>query len=357
MKIFNCSHCGRVTFFENVQCEGCLKPLGFVPEHQQMWAFDVQADQRWLPVGGNLPGDYAPCQNYRQNQVCNWMVAAGDGQPLCRSCRYTEMIPSLSAPAHIHLWFLLESAKRRLIYALTELGLPLPDRAADPERGLVFHFLAETPDEPALTGHDSGLITINVDEADDATREARRAQMHEPYRTLLGHFRHEIGHFYWTHLVEQTNWLMPFRAVFGDETEEYSQAMDRYYAQGAPADWPKSFISEYATMHPWEDWAETWAHYLHIVDALDTAHHWGVHLGGRNRSVAARSVQAEPVSDAVFRHVLVRDWLPLSQFLNSMNRSLGQKDSYPFVLPDAVINKLALIHQVVHAKPLIVASH
>jgi len=218
-------------------------------------------------------------------------------------------------------------------------------RAEDPEHGLAFRFLEElAPTERVLTGHDNGVITLNIEEADDARREAVRHQMHEPYRTLVGHFRHETGHYYWDRLVDGTPWLERFRAVFGDERADYAQALQAHY--DAPrADWPEHFVSAYASSHPWEDWAECWAHYLHIQDGLETAASWGLRLATPGGSpVTARPLEARAGS---FASALVERWLPISQFVNSMSRSLGLVDGYPFVIPAPVVEKLDLVHQVV----------
>src|SRR5437868_9942335 len=127
-----------------------------------------------------------------------------------------------------------------------------------------------------MTGHKDGIVTMKVEEADDVTRVRVRTQMREPYRTLLGHFRHETGHYYWDRLIANSDWLEPFRGLFGDERASYAEALDRHYQQGAPLDWQPQYVSAYATMHPWEDWAETWAHYLHMMDAVDTALGFGM---------------------------------------------------------------------------------
>ncbi len=103
-----------------------------------------------------------------------------------------------------------------------------------------------------------------------------RVQMHEPYRTLLGHFRHEVGHYYWDRLIAETRWQEGYRNLFGDERASYADALDHHYKNGAPDNWQESSVSAYATMHPWEDWAETWAHYLHMMDAVDTALGFGM---------------------------------------------------------------------------------
>lgn len=348
MKTFECSNCGQITFFENVVCEHCGMPLGYVPEIRAMVAFQPGSDLFWSPVNSTLVERYRPCNNYVSQHICNWMVAESDQNAWCRSCRFTEMIPALSIPENLHRWFLLEAAKRRLIYSLMQIGLPLPDRDRDPARGLRFNFLADSPQERVLTGHQDGVITLNIDEADDATRELKRTRMQEPYRTLLGHLRHEVGHFYWQHLICESRWLEGFRALFGDERQDYQQSLDHYYATRSSSDWTGAFISEYASAHPWEDWAETWAHYLHIVDALDTAANWRARIGSAQPSSPFPEASA-PMTIEAFEAALMRDWMPFTLFLNSMNRSLGQKDSYPFVNPEAVIRKLCFIHQVVLA--------
>jgi hypothetical protein len=163
-----------------------------------MAAFETpQADGVWRAAGVEGTDLWRPCRNYTLENVCNWMVPESDAQPLCASCRHTETIPALDKPANRTSWALLEAAKRRLFYTLDKLGLARPGVAENPVHGLRFHFLEEVDAaDRVLTGHDSGLVTVNIAEADDAEREARRNAMGEPYRTLLGHFRHEVGHFY-----------------------------------------------------------------------------------------------------------------------------------------------------------------
>lgn len=346
MKTFNCDKCDSVVFFENVTCETCGSALGFVPEAMRLTAFEVGDDGRWrsLQQSAADPEKWRPCVNYQTYNVCNWMVGVDEDTELCACCRYTEIIPALKDAEHKQSWYLLEAAKRRLFYSLYSFRLPIPSRQQDPERGLAFHLKEdEGEDKPVLTGHDFGLITINIAEADDVVREARRKSLHEPYRTLLGHFRHEIGHFYWDQLIADSNWLEPCRALFGDERLDYNEALQKHYNEGAPENWAESYVSSYATMHPWEDWAETWAHYMHITDALDTASHWQT-----DSSYRLFAYPVQNASKAVdFKKVLLDSWMPLSQFLNSMSRSLGQKDSYPFLMPDAVIDKLCFIDQVI----------
>jgi hypothetical protein len=261
----------------------------------------------------------------------------------------TRVIPDLSRPGHQEAWYKIEVAKRRLVYTLLELGLPLRSKLEDPERGLAFEFLAD-PDDPSaprpLTGHADGLITINLAEADDAERERRRLAMHEPYRTLLGHFRHEVGHYYWDVLIAGSPRQDAFRRTFGDERADYAQALQAHYQQGAPADWQQRFVSHYASAHPWEDWAETWAHYVHMVDTLETAASCGLALKPRRTDEPALQTDPRRGLPGTFEQ-MVEDWFPLTYVLNSLNRCLGMPDGYPFVLSDQQIAKLRFVHETI----------
>jgi len=185
-----------------------------------------------------------------------------------------------------------------------------------------------------------------VAEADDPFREKMRVQMGEAYRTLLGHFRHEVGHHYWERLIESSDRLAPFRERFGDERVDYAEARQRHYDQGPPPDWSAGFVSAYASMHPWEDWAETWAHYLHMTDTLETARAYGLVVrpeGARTPSVRTRRLDLHDFED------LAAGWYPLTMALNSLNRSMGLPDTYPFVLSDTAIAKLRFVHEVIEA--------
>ncbi len=240
---------------------------------------------------------YRLCANSTQFGVCNWAVPADDDNPLCDACRLNRMVPDASDPATLEKWRRLEIAKRRLLYTLFALGLPV-EPVKDDDPGLAFSFMADRPDVPVVTGHADGLVTINISEADDAYRERMREEMGEAYRTLLGHVRHEVGHYYWDRLIRESSWLEPFRQAFGDERADYGEAMKRHYEQGPPDNWQESYVSAYATMHPWEDWAETFAHYLHMTDTLDTAASYGLSLepdvgryAGRGRSSVDRERQ------------------------------------------------------------------
>ncbi|MGJ7512291.1 zinc-binding metallopeptidase family protein [Variovorax sp. GT1P44] len=347
MKLFNCTRCGGRVFFENLSCENCKATLGFSVEEQLMVAFEVSTDGVWTRAGSDGV-QYRPCINAKEG-VCNWLVPADSAHEHCASCRTTHTIPALSKPENRGYWALLELAKRRLFFTLLQLGLPVPNKIEDPANGLSFEFLEEVSTQArVLTGHDEGVITLNIAEADDAEREKIRLSMHEPYRTLLGHFRHEIGHYYWDRLIRDTAWLEEYRSLFGDESVDYAESLQRRYAS-PKADWPLHHISVYASSHSWEDWAETWAHYLHMVDGLETAAAWGMQLA--NAVPGAPALIATPLDPEAERisPAVIEQWLPVSQFINAMDRSLGSRDSYPFVIVEPVVAKLEFIHRVVHA--------
>ena len=348
MKVFHCDHCEHLVFFENVQCVKCKHALAYLPDQEEVASFEPAGDDLWRTRDGKT---YRLCQNYPKENVCNWAVPAGDDNPLCRACRLTRVIPDLNKPGHREAWYQLEVAKRRLVYTLAWLELPLATRLEDEKCGLAFEFLAdpEAPDAPkVLTGHADGVITVNIAEANDAEREKRRLEMHEPYRTLLGHFRHEVGHYYWDRLIKDSPRLLSFRRVFGDESADYGAALQEHYQNGPPADWQNEFISTYATSHPWEDWAETWAHYLHMIDTLETTAACGLTL--RPDSADEPKLKPDPALKAgrlpPFDR-LVTNWHPVTYVLNNLNRGLGQGDAYPFVLAAPVIAKLRFIHDVI----------
>lgn len=345
MKSFQCQHCGQLLFFENTKCLRCGHQLGYLPEEAVLSALDAAGNGLWQPLEPALSSRrYRLCANFQYDNLCNWLVPANSAESLCRACRLNRTIPNLSEGDNLERWQRLETAKRRLIYSLLALGLPVVDKNQDSERGLAFDFLAAS-DEPVLTGHAGGVITINISEADSVVREQTRVAMNEPYRTLLGHFRHEVGHYYWMRLVQNSRWLAPFRQLFGDEREDYAQALERHYQQLTPSDWQQAFVSIYAAAHAWEDWAETWAHYLHITDAIETAQEFGISVtlqdGNDYVPPAITDLYQEPFSK------VVDCWLPLTYALNSINRSMGQPDVYPFVLSSKAIEKLSFVHEVI----------
>ena len=349
MKKFHCERCSARVFFENVQCENCHALLGFVPEELGMASFEAGEDGKLQRLSSSTDHVYRRCANHAAPVSCNWMVRDDDVDPLCRSCRTTEVFPMLSRPENGGRWCRIEAAKRRMTYGLLSLQLPIPNKRVDPQHGVAFEFLEETdPNQKVLTGHDDGRITLNIAEADDAHREEARTRMHEPYRTLLGHFRHEIGHYYWDRLIADTPWQEKYRALFGDERADYAEALKRHY-ESPVVDWPGRFISVYASTHPWEDWAECWAHYMHLWDGLETAASWGLRLDAAVPDTDPVQARAIDAADADLRHRIISDWLPISQFSNAMSRAMGAQDAYPFVMPDPVLEKLEFIHQVVLA--------
>lgn len=352
MKLFLCDHCQQLVFFENTQCVNCHHLLAYLTDLQVIGSLELLQNNIWVSPIPRPDGErqtYRLCQNYEQENVCNWATPVQDNHPLCRSCRLTRVIPNLSEPANKNAWYRLEAAKRRLVHTLLSFNLPLENKNEDPEGGLAFELLSD-PQEPGappvLTGHSEGVITISIAEADDVEREKRRVQLHEPYRTLLGHFRHEVGHYYWERLLLKSNRLEAFRELFGDERQSYADALDRHYKEGPPAGWQQSFVTAYATMHPWEDWAETWAHYLHITDVLETAAASGLSLHPqRPGEPELPALQLKNTSNNLDE--MMKAWFPLTHLLNNLNRSMGMPDAYPFVLSTPSLAKLRFVHQTI----------
>ncbi|MBD1599130.1 putative zinc-binding metallopeptidase [Pseudomonas typographi] len=344
--------CGLAVFFVNSRCLGCGAALGYLPGENIVSSLAERQPDTHLHCDA-LPaaGAYRRCANLDTPAACNWLVPASDPNPLCRACRLNRTIPDLSLPENHEYWRKVEIAKRRLVAQLLNLGLPVVAKVDDEAKGLAFDFVGTDLNGTApTTGHAAGLITLDIKEADGAHRERVRKTMGEPYRTLLGHFRHEVGHYYWDRLVAGTPWLQPFRALFGDEQSRYANAMQRYYQQGAPPDWQQGYVSAYATMHPWEDWAETWAHYLHMMDAVETALGFGMagHTGGLAYPPLPLQALYDPEHDSAPSFLaFVNAWIELAGMLNELSRAMGQPDFYPFVLPPAVIAKLHFIHLVV----------
>lgn len=338
MRIFSCGNCGSPVFFENHGCVQCGARLGFTPGRFDMVSLALAGD-RWVDSRGI---EWRFCAN-AVHDACNWLVDAGDTEAFCLACRHNRTVPDLTRPADLDNWRRIEAAKRHLFYSILRWKLPTPTRSEDSREGLAFDFLADFEQsdgtvQPVLTGHESGLITINIAEGDDAERERRRTLMGEPYRTLLGHFRHEVGHYYWDRLVRDRGHLDGFRGLFGDEQADYAGALRQHYENGPAPGWQLSFISSYAAAHPWEDFAETWAHYIHIVDTLETARAFGLDQNGG----------ADDPYDTRNAVDLVAAWVPLTIAINAVNRSMGQHDLYPFVLSDPVIAKLQFVCDMVH---------
>lgn len=349
--------CGRPIFFRNSLCISCRTPLGYDPERGMLYPLDVKPDGT-CTVATEHSGNqtiYLQCGNLGSAAGCNWLIplsSSGSTPSLCIACRLNRTIPDLSIPANNDRWMSIEIAKRRLVSSLVRLGLPVASRLdEDLEQGLAFDFLASHEGSaPVMTGHESGIITLNIDEAENAKREQIKEQMHEPYRTVLGHLRHESGHYYWDRIVDGSTWLEPFRQVFGDDRQDYGQALEQHYQSGPPPDWPVKFVSAYASSHPWEDWAETWAHYLHMVDTLDTSFSFGLATDegpmpfeGFKEDVLFAS---EPPKSPPFLP-LVNRWMQITAVLNELSLSMGFPDFYPFVLSRAVVTKLHFVHLVI----------
>jgi hypothetical protein len=343
--------CGNHIFFRNTLCLACNSQLGLLPDEGRLAALDPGPTAgTWRVEGRDEVLKF--CANRSSQAACNWMMYARNPKTYCIACRLNRTIPNLDDADNARYWTRIETAKRRLVAQLIALGLPVISKVGeDPERGLMFDFLRSPPKGPrVMTGHASGLITINVEEADDAKREQIKQDLREPYRTLLGHFRHEVGHYYWDRLVWGTKWLEPCRQLFGDERASYAEALKRNYEQGPPADWANSYISSYATMHPWEDWAETWAHFLHVVDSLGTAMGFGFdaeNLEGNIQPFTRDALYAPDDPGAERFLSLLNGWLEMTMILNEMARSMGYRDFYPFVMSRPVVAKLQFVQMVV----------
>ena len=350
MKLFECQNCRNALHFDNTVCLNCRHRVGYLEDRFEMSALE-QRPGGWMALA-NPDTPYRFCAN-ADLDVCNWLLRADNASPWCESCRHDRMIPDLSIPENLPHWRKIELAKRYVFRSLMRWRLQAPDRLEDPKSGLAFDLLgdARQPDgvvQKIQTGHADGVITLNIAEADDAERERRRSSMHESYRTLVGHFRHELGHYFWDQMVRDADRLNEFRVAFGDERQDYAAALARHYQAGPLADWQDAFISAYASSHPWEDFAETWAHYLHIVDALETARSYGINVSasflapGQGGDLSFEPYAAGSVAQ------LVQAWIPLTVAINGVNRSMGQPDLYPFVLSRPVMRKLAFVHDLIH---------
>lgn len=355
MRLSTCTSCGQLVYFENTSCTACNAALGFNVESLKIEAFRQDEKGILRPINRSASSSKRVnkgkryCANGLTYHACNWLLDEDDPADLCVACRLNRTIPDLNQGNNLSLWIKIEAEKRRLIYSLLALSLPLAIKDA-PQ--LQFDFLANSISSngeagPVLTGHANGLITLNINEADSAYREKMREQMAESYRTLLGHFRHESGHYYWDVLVRDSDWLIEVRSLFGDDTLDYAGALNTYYENGPAENWQLNYVSAYASSHPWEDWAETWAHYLHIVDTLETARDFGLQVHPRlnNSEELHAEVEVNPYRTKNFRDI-IDNWLPLTYALNSLNRSIGHEHAYPFVLGDIVIMKLDLIHRI-----------
>jgi len=327
MKVFNCPDCNNAVFFENTHCEVCKTLLGYNP---------IKENFEKIETKENL------CANH-QLTICNWLLDPNNSEKFCLACSLNREVPNSKNIENFNKWKDLEAAKHRLIYQLLKFKLPLVPKLKD-KNGIAFDFLSDDNEHNLVTGHANGVVTILLSEADSVHREFLRKKMHESYRTLVGHFRHEIGHYYWEVLFNETN-IQEFRNMFGDERLDYSKALEAHYKNGAPNNWNLNFISEYASSHPWEDWAETWAHYLHLMDTLETAYSFDVSLQQKVKFYDKKieSKCPNPYTTTNF-DVIFESNVALTCMANSLNRSMGLPDIYPFVVPQSVFHKLNFIH-------------
>ncbi len=352
MRPFACPNCQRLCHFEVRVCPACQATLAYDPQIDGL-RFLADSATVWRSEAGT-DAPVVTCANNNDYQVCNWLVPVDDVSPLCRACRHNHIIPDLTVPGVPERWAKVEAAKRRMFHTLIKLGLPLDSRDDVPGRQrLAFDFLYDPAAEQdgkaeVLTGHDSGLVTLNLIEADDALRERARLAMGEPYRTLLGHFRHEVGHHYWSLLIEtDPAELEAFRAVFGDERRDYDAALKAHYARTDQGDWSADHVSFYATSHPWEDFAETFAHFLHIVDLLATVRGFDLSIAPFPTDRAADEIEVDFDPYTASAQRLIARMQPLSFAMNALNRSLGQHDLYPFALGQGIVAKLDYIDRLV----------
>ena len=316
--------CGQALFCENTRCSNCGRIQAFEPLRAAMLSLDTD-DDGWIDGEGNR---YRPCANRAEWRVCNGVVEADSNETLCSGCRLNRTIPSMSRGENVLRWKRLEAAKRRMIAGVSKLGLDVNSGG-----GMRFDFLEDKRSHPDVlehfvtTGHKDGVITINVLEADEIQRVQQRELMGERYRTVLGHIRHEAGHFFYPQLVTDPG---GFTALFGDPSADYDQALNRYYEEGPADGWEQRHISAYASSHPLEDWAECFAHFLHIEDTLETAICYGL--------------SPDPAQDPRER---INAWARFVIPLNELGRSLGQRDHYPFILTPVVIDKLLYVQAAV----------
>ena len=339
--------CGSALFRENTVCLSCGLPVGCLAERNLLVPFEARADGVWIGQG-QAAGEWKPCGHRNGPHGCNWMLPADSPESLCLSCRTTRTLPNLSFPNAAEHWERAERAKRLVIAQLLRLGVPVRPKPQR-EDGVCFDFLEPTQGAPpVMTGHQDGVITLNLNEADPSSREAAREQMGESYRTLTGHIRHELAHYYWTLLEPLDGWTGKFRDDFGDERADYGGALRTHHQNGAPADWAQRHISAYASSHPWEDWAETFAHYLHIDEALHTSVQLGINPDrlrlriDRFDESMLEDVASKPVREAFLRNI--HRWVRLSLTANEINTSLGHPHAYPFVLNPSVVRKLCRVH-------------
>ena len=338
-----CPHCRHFVYLDTLTCPNCEAELGYHLVTRQFYGVRhghvVIDDMTWYT-----------CSN--REWSCNWLVREDAPAGRCFACRLTRRRPAANDTVALEKLAKTEEAKRRLLLQLGDLGMPIVPWDVK-EGGLGFDLISSLSDgKPVMIGHANGIITIDLAESLDDRREALRVRLGEPYRTILGHLRHEVGHYFQNVLLADDELWARCRALFGDERASYKDALARHYKLGAPSNWHDGFISEYATMHPWEDFAETFAHYLHITGTLQTAAVIGIHLDASVTNLRDTDViplvsyRDEPIQR------LLSDWEWMSQGFNRINRAMGFGDLYPFTIVGPVRHKLAFIHDIVTRAPL-----
>lgn len=341
MKIFQCGNCNHPLFFENYTCENCGHLSGYRHHDRTMLTFDP-----WVtPYIGYDDGiSYKFCDN-RALGVCNWVMKSEENESFCTACQLNGRLPIDRNGDQFNSWQSLEIAKHRLVYQLQKIGLRLVSKIRSVD-GLSFDFVSKITEPKLMTGHDNGVITIMLEEADSVYREDMRQKMDEPYRTIIGHLRHEVGHYFWNRLIANDyEVLTNFRNLFGDDRADYQEALKFYYKNTTPVNWQKDFVSQYATSHPWEDWAETWAHYLHIMDMLETAYWFGMKVTPFDSKQGMNAdAYFDPYTHINFEEI-VKTCIAMTFAVNSINKSMGLQDIYPFVISDKVKEKMQFIHE------------
>lgn len=354
--------CGNAIQFDDTHCRKCRTPVGFDPDGGYLVNLRrADIDERWVRFDDEqpLPGHqtWQRCANLDAAPRCNWLVSGLQDQhshgDLCLACSLNSANPDADDEVSQQWWYECEKAKRRLIAQLLALGLPVETREQNPEHGLAFELRrAGRSDPPTTLGYQNGVITFDIIEADTDYRENMRLRLRGPRRTLLGHLRHESGHYYWHRFVYNERWLPVFRELFGDEQQNYQQAMQQHYSSGPPPGWQERHFCSHAAAHPWEDWAETWAQFLHMTSGLGAAARLGIDVDTLN--VPRSKLSSEPLRDCSYYQARRADsflahvnrWFTLSRALNRLSQSMGQDDSYPPFLTRSLLQKLFLVFTV-----------